>query len=66
MDDQFNVELEDGELLDEIELLTQLIIAVVPFEQHLTIAQVDSALGLGSSPSPSQTARPSTGALDGR
>ena len=47
MKDQFDVDLEDGDLLDEIDLLTRLIVAAVPYDEHMTIAQVDGALGLG-------------------
>lgn len=65
MDDQFDVGLEDGELLGEIELLTQLMIAVVPFKHHLSIAQVDFALGLDPSPSPREATHSATGAVDG-
>ena len=44
--DQFDVDLEDHELLSEIELLTQLIVAARPFDHHLSVSQVDDALGL--------------------
>ncbi len=49
MKDQFDVDLEDGDLLGEIDLLTRLIVAAVPYDEHMTTAQVDSALGLDSS-----------------
>jgi len=50
---------------DSSERLNSLI-AVVPFERHLSIAHVDLALGLSSSPSPSDGPHPATGVLDGR
>lgn len=61
MTDQFDVELEDGDLLAEIELLTQLIIATLPFDQHLSTSQVDIALGLRTSSGPDAVdARPAS------
>ncbi len=48
MDDQLNVPLEDAELLAEVELTTNLIIAASEAEATLTQAEVDQILGLGS------------------
>ncbi len=46
MDDQLNVPLEDVELLAEVELTTNLIIAASESEQALPQAEVDRLLGL--------------------
>ena len=46
MDDQLNVPLEDSELLDEVELTTNLIIAASETDSTLPQAQVDELLGL--------------------
>ncbi len=46
MDDQLNVPLEDAELLAEVELTTNLIIAASESDACLTQDQVDQLLGL--------------------
>ena len=46
MDDQLNVPLEDAELLAEVELTTNLIIAASEAEEHLTTAEIDRILGV--------------------
>jgi hypothetical protein len=46
MDDQLNVPLEDAELLAEVELTTNLIIAASESEASLSQAEVDRLLGL--------------------
>ena len=46
MDDQLNVPLEDSELLAEVELTTNLIIAASEAESSLPQAEVDRLLGL--------------------
>jgi hypothetical protein len=46
MDDQLNVPLEDGELLAEVELTTNLIIAASESEATLPQDEVDRLLGL--------------------
>ena len=46
MHDQLNVPLEDGELLDEVELTTNLIIAASAAPEPLTQEVVDRILGL--------------------
>ena len=47
MDDQLNVPLEDAELLAEVELTTNLIIAASESEANLPQDEVDRLLGLG-------------------
>lgn len=44
--DQFDVTLEDTDLLGEVELTTNLIIAASESEGQLSRAQIDSILGL--------------------
>jgi hypothetical protein len=58
--DELNVPLEDAELLAEVELTTNLIIAASESETSLSQDQVDQLLGLGgSSPQiPTQQRRP--------
>lgn len=46
MHDQFDVTLEDGDLLSEVELTTSLIIAASESEEHLTQEQIDQLLGV--------------------
>ncbi len=46
MDDQLNVPLEDAELLAEVELTTNLIIAASESESLLPQGEVDRLLGL--------------------
>jgi hypothetical protein len=57
MDDQLNVPLEDAELLAEVELTTNLIIAASESEATLTQEQVDQMLGIDSRPIPPQQRR---------
>ena len=52
MDDQLNVPLEDLELLAEVELTTNLIIAASEAEHALPQAEVDRLLGLGEPTEP--------------
>lgn len=47
MDDQLNVPLEDSELLAEVELTTNLIIAASESDCSLPQDEVDRLLGLG-------------------
>jgi hypothetical protein len=47
MDDQLNVPLEDSELLAEVELTTNLIIAASESEAALAQDEVDRLLGVG-------------------
>ena len=44
--DQFDVSLEDSDLLGEVELTTNLIIAASETDEHLTDAEIDEILGV--------------------
>jgi hypothetical protein len=44
--DQFDVSLEDADLLGEVELTTNLIIAASESEGHLSVAEIDAILGV--------------------
>ena len=61
MDDQLNVPLEDSELLAEVELTTNLIIAASESDTTLPQDEVDRLLGVvggeGRQPIPSQQIR---------
>ena len=46
MHDQFDVTLEDSDLLGEVELTTNLIIAASEADEHLTLAEIDRILGV--------------------
>lgn len=46
MHDQFDVTLEDGDLLSEVELTTSLIIAASEADEHLSQAEIDHLLGI--------------------
>ncbi len=46
MHDQFDVTLEDGDLLSEVELTTTLIIAASESDDHLTQDEIDRLLGI--------------------
>lgn len=46
MHDQFDVTLEDDDLLDEVELTTSLIIAASESEGPLSQARIDELLGV--------------------
>ena len=46
MHDQFDVTLEDRDLLGEVELTTNLIIAASESEDHLSGEEIDTILGL--------------------
>ncbi len=64
MDDQFDVSLEDDELLDEVELTASLMVAANRADRHLRQDEIDQVLGLETS-FPSQrpgTDRPDPGA----
>ena len=43
--DQFDVSLEDADLLGEVELTTNLIIAASEVDEHLSQAEIDAILG---------------------
>lgn len=44
--DQFDVTLEDADLLGEVELTTNLIIAASESEEHLSLDEIDRILGI--------------------
>jgi hypothetical protein len=44
--DQFDVTLEDADLLGEVELTTNLIIAASEADEHLSSAEIDRILGV--------------------
>ena len=44
--DQFDVTLEDGDLLGEVELTTTLIIAASESDEHLSQEEIDRLLGV--------------------
>ena len=46
MPDQFDVSLEDSDLLGEVELTTNLIIAASETDEHLSAAEIDEILGV--------------------
>lgn len=45
--DQFDVTLEDAELLREVEWTTNLIVAASESDEHLTTDEIDQILGVG-------------------
>ena len=55
MDDQLNVPLEDSELLAEVELTTNLIIAASEADAPLPQDEVDRLLGLDADPETRRT-----------
>jgi hypothetical protein len=50
VNDQLNVPLEDTELLAEVELTTNLIIAASETEETLSVEQIDRLLGVPAPP----------------
>ena len=50
MHDQFDVTLEDGDLLGEVELTTTLIIAASESDEHLSQDEIDRLLGVSPRP----------------
>lgn len=44
--DPFDVRLEDTELLDEVELTANLIVAANQTPEHMTAAEIDEILGI--------------------
>jgi hypothetical protein len=48
--DQFDVTLEDSDLLGEVELTTNLIIAASESDDHLSEAEIDQILGVVPEP----------------
>ena len=59
VDDQLNVPLEDAELLAEVELTTNLIIAASESDTPLAQDEVDRLLGIESPSIPTQQVRDS-------
>ena len=50
MHDQFDVTLEDSDLLGEVELTTNLIIAASESDERLTEGEIDQILGVAPEP----------------
>ena len=48
--DQFDVTLEDSDLMGEVELTTNLIIAASESDEHLSADQIDQILGVVPDP----------------
>ncbi|MEI2714220.1 MAG: hypothetical protein V9G04_13245 [Nocardioides sp.] len=46
MHDPLDVSLEDGDLLGEVELTTNLIVAASESDEHLTDDEIDKILGI--------------------
>ena len=44
--DPFDVRLEDYELLDEVELTANLIVAANQSEEHMSVTEIDQILGV--------------------
>ena len=44
--DPFDVRLEDYELLDEVELTANLIVAANQSEEHMSVIEIDQILGV--------------------
>ena len=57
VDDHLDVPLEDAELLAEVELTTNLMIAASASSGHLTQADIDGLLGVTPSSIPTQQIR---------
>ena len=57
MHDQFDVTLEDSDLLGEVELTTNLIIAASESDEHLSEDQIDRILGVVPQPPASRVRR---------
>ncbi len=49
MDDQLDVPLEDEELMEEVELISSLMIAASDAEEHLETTEIDRLLGVADS-----------------
>jgi hypothetical protein len=50
MHDQFDISLEDSDLLTEVELTTNLIIAASEADGRLSVAEIDKILGVSPAP----------------
>ncbi len=49
-DDQFDVNLEDEDLLEEVELVANLMVAAASRDEHLSQDEVDEILGVVPQP----------------
>lgn len=58
MHDQFDVTLEDDDLLGEVELTTTLIIAASESDEHLSQEEIDRLLGVTPTPPSSEVPLP--------
>ena len=58
MDDQLDVPLEDSTLLEEVELISTLIIAASENDGHLDQTQIDELLGVSDPGVPQQPGAP--------
>ena len=50
--DPFDVRLQDDELLDEVELTANLIVAANQSDAHMSLSQIDQILGILRGPEP--------------
>ncbi len=50
MHDQFDVTLEDADLLGEVEMMTNLIIMASESDDHLSVDEIDVILGVEAAP----------------
>ena len=48
MHDQFDLPLDDVDLLREVELTAMLIVAASETDRHLSVPEIDRLLGLGA------------------
>jgi hypothetical protein len=46
--DSLDVSLHDADLLDEVHLMTDVVIAAQDFSRHLTTAEIDEVLGISA------------------
>jgi hypothetical protein len=55
VNDQLDVPLEDATLLEEVELISTLMIAASENEEHLEASEIDRLLGVPDSAAPGQS-----------
>lgn len=60
MGDQLDVPLEDDVLMEEVELISTLMIAAGESERHLDQREIDLLLGIGSPVVPEQSTGPNS------
>ena len=48
--DQFDVDLQDEDLLEEVELIATVMVATTDSDEHLSQAQIDDILGVVPAP----------------